>query len=223
MRQSNQANIIRKSAVTLMAATVLMWATGVAQAESLFKSGIEYRTAQPFTPRSLFAVPRPGNVGDMVTIIINERTSVTVQNNITMNKEQTINENSTSVINQWIDKIFGVDNVLPSANGLSNEHDIGLRAQEQKQYNYTDTITTQVVQVLPNGYLLVQGKKTIWANREQQDLLVSGIVNPYYLNRENQINSNLVGNLQVKITGHGFVTRQHGDGIIGKYFNLFNR
>lgn len=191
-------------------------------AESLFRAGIAYQTAQPYTPRSIFAVPRPSGVGDMVTISINQTTKVDIQNNNTIGRKQEITENNTSFFNDIIKGIFNTDkNYLPSVDGIENENSVTLSAAAQKKYSYTDRITCQVIQVLPNGNLVVQGRKTIFANQEQQDLYVSGIVNPYYLDAQNTVDSNLVANLQMNVTGRGTISRQQGDGMIGKYFQFF--
>lgn len=191
-------------------------------AESLFRAGIAYQTSQPFIPHSLYAVPRPGTIGDMVTININEMTRVGLQNSNTLSRQQNTAENNVNFFNRVIQKYTKIKDLFPSVDGIQNLHQVDVTAKSQKSYSYRDTITCQVVQVLPNGSLIVQGKKTTWANQEQQDLYVSGIVNPYYLDASNTIGSNQVANFQMNLVGHGTLTRQQGDGVIGKYFQLFN-
>jgi flagellar L-ring protein precursor FlgH len=105
---------------------------------------------------------------------------------------------------------------------VDNNQNINIRAITQKQYTYVDTVSCQVVQVLPNGFLVVQGRKSIFANQERQDLYITGIVNPFYLNSRNTISSNQVANLQMNVVGKGPLTRQQGDGVLGKYFQFMN-
>lgn len=193
-----------------------------AQAESLFRAGISYQTMQAYTPRSLFSVPRPMNVGDVVTVSISETTNMNVQNTNAITRKRTLDETSSTVLNRVIGKLTGIKHFLPSIDGIDNEHKIDVTARGQKVSTFQDSITCQVVQVLPNGHLLIQGKKTFLASGEEQNLLVSGIVNPYFLNSKNTIPSQQVANLQMNVIGKGVITRQQGDGVIGKYFQFFN-
>jgi len=193
-----------------------------AHAESLFRSGISYQTNQAYTPRSLFAVPRPTNIGDMLTIQINQNTAVAFQNTTSLDQQKSIDDNGPGIYNNFIKRVLGISQALPSMNGLVKDNSSTLTAKTQKAFTYTDSVTVQVVQVLPNGNLVVQGKKTIMANNEQQDLLVSGIVNPYYINSTNIIASEKVADLQMSVSGRGMMSRPLSDGLSSKYMRFFN-
>ncbi len=190
--------------------------------ESLFRAGIAYQTTQPYTPRSLYAIPRPATVGDMVTININEITRVAVQSKSTLSRDQQVEENNTKFFSRIIGKITGVKELFPSVDGVKNQNSVASTGKTERTYTYQDSISCQVVQVLPNGNLVVQGRKTIMATQERQDLYVSGIVNPYYLDGNNTIPSGQVANLQMNVAGRGAVSRQDGEGVLGKYLQLFN-
>ncbi len=227
--------ITRPGGKAALAGLCICLTVGLAQAESLFRAGVSHQVSQPFTPHSLFAVPRPNSVGDIVTISINEVTQVNTQQNTTLSKEQTINENGTDILNNFFKRVFLRDRnttttgsqesngrPLPSPDGLNNTQEIGIRGQSQKIYSYRDNITCQVVQVLPNGNLVIQGRKTLLANNERQELYVTGIVNPYYLDARNTISSQQVANMQLNVVGRGPMSRQQGDGVWGKYMQFFN-
>lgn len=193
-----------------------------AHAESLFRAGISYQTSQPYTPRSLFSLPRPATIGDTVTIDINHFAQAIVENTGTLNHQQVIEENNTQIFNNIIKKLTGISQLFPRIDGSNNLHQVNSRAINRRNYQFRDSVSCQVVQVLPNGHLLVQGKKTVSANQETQTLYISGIVNPYFLNAQNRINSDQVANLEMHVAGKGQITRQQGDGLLGKYFQLFN-
>ncbi len=194
----------------------------VAQAESLFRSGISYQTSQPYTPRSLFALPRPSTIGDTITVNIRQNMQSIVLQNSNLIREQNINENSSDFYNRVIKRLFGIKSFLPNVDGISNEDLLNARATINRQYIFTDTIACQVVQVLPNGYLVIQGRKSINAEQEKQDLTISGIVNPYFLAANNSISSDQVGNFQMSLAGNGVVSRHNGDGTIYKLYRLMN-
>jgi flagellar L-ring protein precursor FlgH len=73
-----------------------------------------------------------------------------------------------------------------------------------------------VVQVLPNGNLMIQGRKTIAFAKEKADVYITGIVNPYFLNSENEIASQQVANMQVVVSGDGIISRTQNDSIFSK-------
>jgi flagellar L-ring protein FlgH len=222
MRETSTKMLKKTVGATLLCGVILSSVFHMAHAESLFRAGIAYQTAQPYTPRSLFSLPRPNTIGDMVTINIIQTTQINVENISTLSKQQTLEENNTKIFNNIIKKVTGVTQLFPTVDGLNNTTQTDVTAKSRKNYTYTDTITCQVVQVLPNGHLVVQGRKTIFANQEEQTLSVNGIINPYFLDAQNTINSRQVANLQMNVAGRGQITRQQGDGVIGKYFQLFN-
>lgn len=218
-----------RSPLSLLMAFSLVVSTGFSllhstpgHAESLFRAGIAYQTSQPYSPGSLFTLPRAKTIGDMVTITIAESNQVVYQSNNNTTKNQSLTENTTSILNRIGLHLFNRDNILPSVSGLDVQDKSTLRAQNQKVYTFKDSITCQVVQVLPNGFLVVQGRKQMFQSKDRQDLIVSGIVNPYQLTANNSVPSTMVANLNVQVTGRGPTERREGDGIIGKYFRVFN-
>ena len=80
----------------------------------------------------------------------------------------------------------------------------------------TDKVVAQVVQVLPNGNLLVQGKKSLVNQNERVDLIVSGIVDPKWINQSGEILSSHIANLQFAMNGTGTVSRGQNEGILDK-------
>jgi flagellar L-ring protein precursor FlgH len=85
-----------------------------------------------------------------------------------------------------------------------------------------NTITAQVVQILPNGNFVVQGKKTAINSGETVNIIVSGIVDPRFVNKLGQVSSNKVANFQVAVTGKGSVSRSGQDGPVNRLIrNMF--
>ena len=76
--------------------------------------------------------------------------------------------------------------------------------------------TVQVVQVMPNGNLVVQGKKTIMSANERMDLLVSGIVDPRWISNAGVVSSKNVANLQFAMSSQGSTSRGGNEGIINR-------
>ena len=81
---------------------------------------------------------------------------------------------------------------------------------------FGDTISAQVVQMLSNGNLVVQGKKTLVSNNERVDLVVTGVIDPRWIDASGQISSTNVANLQFALSGRGSVSRGQNEGIINR-------
>jgi flagellar L-ring protein FlgH len=202
------------------------------RAESLVRASAHYNGQTPITSRSLFTPPISRQIGDLVVININETTQHDADSELKITRSQVINENGTSKFNGMVGFLLnklpmrtsGLANALsaPSFNGLNNSNALTSKAEMTHSTTYIDNIVCQVTQVLPNGDLMVQGEKVVMTNKERQNLMVSGIVKPYYLDRNNQISSKMVGGFQMIQAGKGTISRQQNDGIANKIYQFFN-
>jgi len=204
----------------------------VVHAESLFRITTKYNSQEPLKPRSLFTPPISREVGDLVTINITETTTTDTTAELKVTRTQVINQNGSTLFNNMVGFMLGkvglnnsrLRNTLsaPNFNGLNNNNTQDSKAEALRNTTITDNITCQVVQVLPNGDLMVQGQKVVQANKERGNLIVTGIVKPYYLDRNNQISSKQVANFQMLQAGKGVISRQQTDGIANKVYQFFN-
>lgn len=204
---------------------------GLSFGESLFRATASYSDDSHFTPRSLFTVPRPTQIGDVVTVTVDETTVQNIQLQLQINKSHTMEENGSTLFNNayrfYAGKIPFVrgdklHDIVPSFNGLNDDNQLQTQVQSTKSVRFKDTIACQVVQILPNGYLLIQGKKSVMFGKERSDLFVTGMVNPYYVDKNNTISSRQVGNMQFLMSGKGTISRQQNDGIASKLYQFFN-
>ena len=78
-----------------------------------------------------------------------------------------------------------------------------------------------VVDVLPNGYLLVSGEKQIGTNREVQTIRFSGVVNPATILSGNLVSSSQVADARVEMRGQGAVDEAQVMGWLARFFLTF--
>lgn len=217
----------------VLALSGLLLTQGLTYGESLFHASASFSEDAPMTPRALFTQPRPKYVGDIVTILVDESPMQQVNLQMRINKNHQLNENGSTLFNNmirfYVDKIPFLrgkgqryTDIAPNFNGMSNQNDLQTQVQNMKTTRYRDNITCQVVQVLPNGHLLVQGRKATMFSKERTDLFVTGIVNPYYLDNNNTINSRQVANMQFMMSGKGTISRQQNDSLPSKIYQFFN-
>ena len=84
---------------------------------------------------------------------------------------------------------------------------------------FTGSITTTVVDVLPNGHLVVTGEKQIGVNQNVDVLRFSGTVDPRSLQPGSVVNSTLVANVRVQSRGRGAQSEAQAMGWAGRFFN----
>ena len=81
------------------------------------------------------------------------------------------------------------------------------------------TITATVLEILPNGNLLIEGSRAIVVNKENQIMKVRGVARPKDIDDKNSIDSKLLADAQIKFDGKGTVSRANRHGIMTKIFD----
>ena len=195
--------------VILTIALILTTATMGVQAESLFTLGATQNYAG--VPRSLFGGVQAHQIGDLLSIIMSE--NITVSDNLTYSSEKSSNtvDTFTSFLNKWL----GFS--LKDANGYGGSNEVSNSAAGGRSMTFGDKIAVQVVQQLPNGNLGVQGKKTLVNGNERMDFIITGVIDPRWLNVNGEIYSYNVSNLQFALSGRGAISRNQNEGIFNRF------
>lgn len=187
----------------------LILSTTLVNAESLFS--LNASQSSTIEPKALFSSVRARGIGDLVSIVIDEAPSMTDTGTYQTQKQSSVAENLTKAFNS----IFNTS-LKDALNGTEGTLSVGGETQLSRVLTLTDTVVAQVVQVLPNGNLLVQGKKSLVNQNERLDLIISGIVDPKWINQSGEILSSQVANLQFAMNGAGTVSRGQNEGILDR-------
>src|SRR5690606_6962070 len=124
----------------------------------------------------------PRNVGDIVTVVIQEKTNAA-------KNVQTSTDRSGGA---GLDVALAPD-VLPSWLGARQNFDINGSNEAQGKGSsradntFSGTLTTTVVGVLPNGNLQIAGDKQIAINRGSEHIRFSGVVDPRSVTGSNTV------------------------------------
>lgn len=177
---------------------------------------------------SLFAYAdnRARFIGDLVTVKIIE--TYQSSNNVKQGSGK------TSSIKAGINKIFGYENqfqkTLPLPSGFDPTHlaDASLstttsgQGQTQRESRILATISARVVEVLPNGNLVIQGVRTVKRNRDLEYITITGIVRPQDIEADNSVLSTKISDLYVEYSGKGPSSEAtSGPGILTRLLQLF--
>lgn len=154
-------------------------------------------------------------VGDILTIVIQEQHSV-------KNEEKVERRQDTSLAARLeayslSDKTFQ-SNTLPRID-IRKEQDFNGEAKQNSGSDVRASIAVVVVDVQPNGNLVVAGARTVTVNDETKTLRLSGLVRPLDVTPNNTVGSSQVADARIAIVGDGANTRQVTRGPVGKLFD----
>jgi flagellar L-ring protein precursor FlgH len=108
---------------------------------------------------------------------------------------------------------FGSSNVLPP--GLmklnpnvefGSQSDYSGNGSVKRNEKLTLRVAATVVQVLPNGHLVIQGDQEVRVNFELRDLQVTGIVRPEDISRYNEIPYDRIAGARIAYGGRGQIS-----------------
>lgn len=153
-------------------------------------------------------------VGDLLTVILDEQTDASKQASTGITKD-----NSTSIS---APTILGKDVTLngnPLSTSLESANDFSGKADSSQSNKLQGSITVTVSRVLPNGNLMVQGEKWIAINQGDEYVRLSGIVRPVDITPNNTVLSTQVGNAQITYRGKGAPAEANAIGWLSRFFN----
>ena len=167
---------------------------------------------QARTMRPLFEDRRARMLGDTLTILLTETTSAST--NGANNLERTSNATSSvSVLGNVSAATLGKFNT-----GYDSSTTFDASGSASNNNSFSGSITVTVIDVYPNGNLLVSGEKQIAIGRETQYVRVSGVVNPIFLGVDNQINSTQVADARIEYKSNGPIDEASVMGWLARFF-----
>lgn len=173
---------------------------------------------------SLFEDYRARRVGDILTINLEEQTEAEKES-----ATKTSKTNSSSITNPTIlgtTAEFDLPNFLPLASSKNNN--LGLSLESAHSFNgsgdsdqsnkLTGSITVSVVEVLPNGNMLIRGEKVITINQGNEYIRIAGMISPRDIDADNAISSKRIADAQISYTGDGPTNDSNVMGWLARFF-----
>ena len=180
------------------------------QADSLFPGSSTDFSRNNTNSVSLFSDNKARRVGDTLTIVITEVGAASSVAATKTAKTENLNYGPGFGPLLFNIKNFGVTGGINSdASGSTTRTD-----------NLSASISVTVKEVLPNGNLVVEGKRKVGMNAETQEITLSGVVRPTDIAPNNTIASPLVADAQIKYGGRGPVGDKQHDGLISRIFKV---
>ncbi|WP_428684805.1 flagellar basal body L-ring protein FlgH [Sphingopyxis sp.] len=157
---------------------------------------------------------RAGQVGDIITIQLVERTAATKSNAANMQRDGSVG-------------------LTPPATGplsLFNPSDVGAsgtqafkgKGDASQSNALSGEVSVTVAAVYPNGTMLVKGEKLLTLNRGDERVQISGIVRAIDVSPDNRVLSTRVANANIRYVGKGEIARASKQGWLQRFFSIIS-
>lgn len=156
----------------------------------------------------MFSDRKARNIGDTITIIVEEQTSAANTANTSTKKDSNVNMGAGSG--------FLLKAVAGASNSYSDKY--ASAGSTSRSNSLTAKITAQVIEVKPNGNLVISGKQTIKVNGEDQKISVTGTVRPEDISPDNMVYSTALADSNVQVNGKGVLASKQKHGVLHRLF-----
>ena len=167
---------------------------------------------QPTHTRPLFEDRRARLVGDTLTINLVERNTAQKASNASASRESSMSGGITSINKLPLKGLAGLGVEAGADSDFSGE---GAAAANNL---FTGTITVTVIEVYPNGNLLVSGEKQVAINQGNEFIRFSGVVNPATVTTSNTVQSTQVADARIEYKGSGYINDNQVMGWLQRFF-----
>lgn len=165
--------------------------------------------------RPLFEDRRARYVGDTLVINISERTQAAKKSASSADRKQDVEIGVPTVAGLPGKSMQGAALAANSTNAFSG------KGASSADNNFTGTITVTVIEVLPNGNLLVSGEKQVAINQGNEFIRFSGIVNSTQITGTNTVQSTQVADARIEYRANGYIDEAQVMGWLARFFLTF--
>lgn len=135
--------------------------------------------------------------------------SVIVSESLASSTDGTVKGSRASSANSQITSLFAKLSAGSAAQNLINMNAASSLAAQGQSANNSSLSTVlggEVVDVLPNGMLLIESARQVEFSQQTQTIVLRGLVRPEDINQQNQVLSTAISQLELQVRGHGVVT-----------------
>jgi len=171
---------------------------------------------------ALWEDKRARRVGDIVTIILEEKTSTKKSTKTEITKDDT-NDMSVAALLGSVPKFtlpgFMNNNVsLTPTTTTSNKREFEGDASADQSNQLSGSITVTVIDVLSNSNLVVRGEKWMTFSEGDEFIRIEGIIRASDVNPDNTVLSTRLANARITYSGHGQLANAQRQGWLSEFF-----
>jgi flagellar L-ring protein precursor FlgH len=170
-------------------------------------------------PTSMFADKKAHRVGDIVTVVIQENNGTTRNNNTTTSRTSGVDASISSFLYPAsVSGLLTKGGQLP-AMSLSGKNTFNGGGQIANQETINAQIAVKVIDVLPNGNLVVEGRRQTAFSGEKQEAVLRGTVRADDVSSTNTVFSYNIADASIQYLSHGALTDSQNKGWFTKVWD----
>jgi len=137
---------------------------------------------------------------DVVSIVVTESLAASTDGQVKNARAS----NATSGLTGLFGKLKAA-NALQNLVGMSSTSGLTAQGQSSTNSSLATTFGAEVVEVLPNGMLVVQATRQLTFSQQTQLIHLRGLVRPEDVSAQNEVMSTAMTDLELEVTGKGIV------------------
>ena len=164
------------------------------------------------TENLYFSDNKARNVGDILTIIISETATTSATRSSSNSKSGNVNMQAGIGVFDFLNSIFPA-----SISGSDSFKADGSSASTNRA---NGRVSVTVVEVEPNGNMIVEGTQSIWQNKNEHKITLRGVVRRDDVTYANTVSSAQVADATIRFDGKGPLNSKQRHGILTQIFNI---
>jgi len=164
---------------------------------------------------ALFEDTKAHRVGDIITVILQERTNASKKASTNTAKNSAVTIAAPTVFGRGV--AYGGDAVLSAT--LDAERDFQGEGDSTQSNSLSGEITVTIAEVYVNGNMLIRGEKLLTLNQGSEHVRISGIIRPTDISPSNTVLSSQVANAKIIYGGQGVLADVNTKGWLQRVFD----
>jgi flagellar L-ring protein precursor FlgH len=195
------------------AAAILFVMAANLQAQSLWRDDIS---------KTMYADKRGTTVGDILTIVVQENTTANKNNETATERQSSLNAAITAFLySPGASGALTKGDQLPAMAYNSDAKHDGKGVINDNE-SIVAHVAVRITDVLPNGNLVIEGKRETSFGGEHQTIVLRGMVRPDDVFADNTVLSYNVADATIQIIGKGTVTDSTNKGWFTRLWDKIN-
>ena len=137
---------------------------------------------------------------DVVSIVVTESLAASTDGQVKNSRASNANSGLTGLIGK-----LKTSNALQNLIGMTAASGLTAQGQSTTNSSLATTFGAEVVDVLPNGMLVVQATRQLTFSQQTQLIRLRGLVRPEDVSAQNEVQSTAMTDLELEVTGKGIV------------------
>jgi flagellar L-ring protein precursor FlgH len=171
---------------------------------------------------SLFSDTKARNVNDILTVNIVETTDVSSDASTQLSSSGSTESGITSFFGSpmsfGLDNLYGKDDPFDPSIATEAENKYNGSGSTARKHKFLTTLSARVINVFPNGNMLIKGNREITVNREKQKIFLVGLVRPEDVSAQNVVLSTAIADAKISVTGKGVVSEEQNPGYGSRFY-----